>query len=401
MFVQFFALGATSPVISLYLRDCLSFSGVQIGFVLGLAAASFIVSPVITTFLADRLISAERLLCLLNAIGGVCMVVFSMQTEFYPALFIYFVYNMTVNPTIPLINAITFHHSPSDREKFGNIRMWGTIGWIAVAWFCSFVILREGGSAVAREGSRLPLLLWISAITSFIIAAYSLTIPQHGTPNDKTSPDNEAGTNLRASQFFPVDAFRFIMQPHVLALSLLAASYTFLDRFYVLGVPLFLRHAGFSERTVMPVMTLGQIPEIVAMGLLGLVLKRWDVKMMLAFGTAMSVVRFTACSLGSNKFLIYTGLSAHGLAFTCTMVTAIICLDRFCGEQDRTGAHQLFTVLTSGIGGFLGSCAAGLTLDLCTNSVGMVNYGAYWSVPMSVSGVILVMVLWMRMPARG
>ena len=400
MFVQFFALGATSPVMSLYLRDCLSFSGAQIGLVLGLAAVSSIVSPMIMTFLADRFISSERLLCLLNVIGGVCMAIFSMQTEFYPALFVYFIYNMAVNPTIPLINAITFHHSPSDREKFGNIRVWGTIGWIAVAWFFSFVILSDGGSAVAREGSHLPLLLWISAVTSFIMAAYSLTVPKHGTPKDKTPSGNDAETNPRASLFCPVDALRVIMQPGVFTLSLIAASYTFLDRFYSLGVSPFLRQVGFSERAVMPVMTLGQIPEIAAMGLLGLMLKRWDAKVVLALGTAMSVFRFAACALGSNKFLIYTGLSTHGLAYTFTMITVVICLDRFCDERGRTGIHQLFTVLTSGIGGFLGSYAAGLTLDLFTNSVGMVNYGAYWSVPMVASGAILVMVLWMKTPAN-
>jgi NHS family xanthosine MFS transporter len=124
------------------------------------------------------------------------------------------------------------------------------------------------------------------------------------------------------------------------------------------------------------------------------------VKVVLAFGVAMSVFRFAALALGSNKLLIYIGLSAHGLAFTFTMITAVICLDRFCDEQSRTGVHQFFTVLTSGIGGFFGSYAAGLTLDLFTNSVGMVNYGAYWSVPMTLSGVILGVVLWVRIPVN-
>ena len=396
MFVQFFAFGATSPIISLYLRDCLSFSGAQIGLVLGLAAVSSIVSPVVMAFLADRLISSERLLCLLNVLGGACMIIFSMQTEFYPALFVYFMYNLAVNPTIPLINAITFHHSPSSREKFGNTRVWGTIGWVAVAWFFSIVVLRDGGNAAAREGSQLPLLLWISAATSFIMAAYSLTIPKHGTPKDKIASNTDAGTKLRASLLFPVDALRVIMQPHIFTLSLIATSYTFLDRFYSLGISPFLRQAGFSERAVMPAMTLGQIPEIAAMGLLGLMLKRWDAKAVLTFGIALSVLRFAACSLGSSKLLICSGLSAHGLAYTFTMITAVIYLDRFCGERERTGVHQLFTVLTSGIGGLLGSYAAGMTLDLCTHSAGLVNFGVYWAVPMAVSGVILVMMLWMR-----
>jgi len=384
MFIQFFIWGATGPILSLYLRDCLSFSGEQVGLVLGLAAVSSIVSPVIMTFLADRVISSERLLCLLNVAAGACMFVFSMQTEFYPALSIYIVYSVAINPTVPLINAITFHHSPANREKFGNIRVWGTIGWIAVAWFFSFWILRDGGTAQAAGESQLPLLLKISSITSFIMAAYTLTIPKGA---ERTQGERE---------LFPVDAFRVIRKPQVLALSFVGAAGTFIDRFYTVGTAPFLKQAGFHERGIMPAMSLGQIPEIFAMGALALLLRRFGAKTVLLAGVGLGAFRFGACAFGESRWLIYTALSVHGLVYTFVMITVVICLDRYCGPRDRTGVHQLFAVITSGIGGFLGSYAAGWITDAVTDTAGIVNYSAYWTAPFALSVIIFVTILLVR-----
>ena len=390
MFIQFFIWGATGPILSLYLRDCLGFSGAQAGLILGLAAVSAIVSPALMTFVADRLVSSERLLALLNAAGGAFMIVFSMQTRFYPALAAYILYNTAMNPTVPLINAITFHHAPARREKFGNIRVWGTVGWIAVAWVFSFWILRGGApDGGAGQNSHLPILLKVSAITSFIMAAYSLTIP-------KRKARDHGGRPPGPPSFFPAAAFRVVAQPRVLALAAITAAITFVDKFYTVGTAPFLRQSGFSERGIMPAMSLGQVPEIAAMGILGYLLTRWGAKKVLIAGMALEIFRFAACAFGVGKPIIYASLSVHGLAYTFTMITAVICLDGFCGERERSGVHQLFAVMTSGIGGFLGSYAAGLALDFFAGTGGAVNYTGYWAVPLILSIFIFVTILLAR-----
>jgi len=418
MFIQFFIWGATGPILSLYLRDCLGFSGAQVGLILGLSALGSIFSPAFMSFVADRLISSERLLCLLNAVGGVCMFVFSRQTGWYGALTVYVVYQIAVSPMSPLINAITFHHSPVERHKFGNIRVWGTIGWIAVAWFFSFGVLH--GGAAQGGASKLPLLLDISAITSFIMAAYCLTIPKRAkiTPPSVSIPEqiSESTTASISERIVstveettisesivqttpsaePVStpnnrsALKVILRPQVLALSVATAAITFVDKFYNVGTSPFLRSVGLSERAVMPAMSLGQVPEIAAMGVLGYLLARWGTKKVLLLGVAMEIFRFAACAVGVSMPLIYAGLCVHGLAYTFTMVVAVICLDGFCEAGERSGVHQLFNVATAGIGGFLGSYVAGWTADLFTDAAGVVNYRRYWAVPLTISIIIFV-----------
>ncbi|MFP4015165.1 MAG: MFS transporter, partial [Chitinispirillaceae bacterium] len=368
MFLQFFVAGSTLPIMSLYLKEYLNFSGSQVGLIMGLSAVSSIVSPIFMTFIADRVISSERLLSLCHICGAAVMLAFSEQTRFLPVLLFYLAYTLITLPTNSLINAVTFHHSPSERRKFGNIRVWGTIGWIAVAWVFSFGVLR--GDVSPDAPSSLPLLMKISALTSIILSIYALCIPG----KEKL----QSGKTERI--IFPFDSLKVILKPQVLTLSLLAMSITFIDKFYSVGTSPFLKQIGFSEKSIMPAMSLGQIPEIFAMGVLGFLLSRWGMKKVLMIGLFMEIFRFATCAFGTSRFLIYASLSVHGLAYTFVFITAFISLDSFCRGKERAGVHQLFSVIAAGIGGFAGSFTAGRVADLFSDAHGMVDYTKYWSV---------------------
>jgi hypothetical protein len=185
-----------------------------------------------------------------------------------------------------------------------------------------------------------------------------------------------------------------MVKPQVLMLSLIAASVIFIDKFYSIGTAPFLRQMGFSEGSIMPAMSLGQIPEIAAMATLGLMLKRCGFKAVMLAGMAMVIFRYGVyASMPEARWIVYAGLSVHGLAYTFTQVTALISLDGFCGERDRAGVHQLYGVMTGGIGGFLGSYAAGRVADLFAGAGGIVNYGAYWMVPLSLSAALFLVIL--------
>ena len=75
------------------------------------------------------------------------------------------------------------------------------------------------------------------------------------------------------------------------------------------------------------------------------------------------------------------GLSVHGLSYTFIYATASIYLDRFCDAESRSSVHQLFTMITSGIGNFAGYLFCGWAMDACTKGSSQVNYHLFWLVP--------------------
>jgi nucleoside transporter len=387
MFLQFFIAGAYAPVLSLYLKDFLHFSGTQTGIILSVTAAGALIAPLVTSLVADRFIKAERLLGVLQIAGGALLGLFATQTEFVPVTVLYLCYTIINVPTFALTNAIVFHHSPETRHAFGAVRMWGTIGWIAVAWLFSFFWLRGGGDGVTA--GRIPDALWLAALSSLVLGFYAFTLPSSSRPR----------TCLKG--FLPAGSLRVLANPSIVRLCAFMVFVSFFYRFYFFGTAPFLRAIGFSDGAIMPVMSLGQIPEIFAMGILGWLLLRHGSKKILLLGLLLDVFRYATAAAGEPQWLVITGLTVHGLSYTFIYATASIYLDRFCDGASRTGAHQLFSMITSGIGGFTGNIFCGAAMDACTGTGASVNYHAFWLIPAaSLLVLFLISLVFLRNTAH-
>jgi MFS family permease len=353
--------------LSLYLKDTLHFTGAQAGMVLSTTAIGSLVAPLVTVFVADRWIKAERLLAVSQLASGVLMLAFSAQRTFLPVIGYYFCYTLFSVPSFALVNAIIFHHFTGTRHKFGTVRVWGTIGWIAVAWTFGYLWLRQGGGAA---GSRLPDALKLAAYASLALGLYAFTLPV-----------NRPLIRNAGAGFLPLDSLRVLKTPAVLRLCVFMFCMSFIYRFYYFGTAPFLRATGFADNVIMPVMSLGQVTEVFAMGILGLLLLRFGPKRVILLGLLLDCFRYATAALGSPFWLVIAGLAVHGLAYTFIYTTASIYLDGFCDRASRTGVHQLFAMVTSGAGSFAGNIFCGYTMDFCTGNNGAVRYHLFWLAP--------------------
>jgi len=404
MFLQFFVLGATVPIFSLYLTGYLNFSGLQAGTILSMSAVAAFISPLAGAFIADRLIDTSRLYGFCHVAAGILMGALSFQQQFHLFLILYLLYMLVFGPTNALSNAIAFHHLPDSERSFGGVRMWGTVGWIAVAWSFGFLWLRSGDASA----TRLPDALILSAFSSVALGLYAFTLPRspaHASrrrqdPHHLTDENGfDAGTRhvvLKRSitRIFPVESFRVMMHRNVLFLSFISFLVSFVNRFYYFGTGPFLRQIGFEESSIMPAMSLGQVPEVFAMVLLGFFIKRMGIKRVIAMGILMELLRFLSFAVGEPTMIVFAGISFHGIAFAFFFTSASIYLDSHCSRTSRSGTHQLFTIITSGFGSLCGSLAAGKTLDwFVLASTGGVNFRGFWMVPAGISLFAMIIVL--------
>jgi nucleoside transporter len=377
MFLQYFVLGSTVPIMSLYLTEYLSFSGVEAGLILSMSAVAAFISPLAGAIAADRIIGSERLYGFCHLAAGTLMALLSVQTRFQPFLLIYLAYMLVFGPTMALSNAVTFHHLPEAKQTFGGIRMWGTIGWIAVAWLFGFLWLRAGGDMT----DRIPDALKLSALSSICLGVYAFALPKR-----ETAPPQK-------KQLIPVESFRVLFQRNILLLAGISFLISFINRFYYFGTGPFLNQIGFDKSAIMPAMSLGQIPEVFAMGLLGFFLMRFGQKRVIAMGVFMELARFSAFVVGAPRILVFAGICFHGIAFAFFFSAAHIYLDTHCDERSRAGAHQLFAIITSGFGSFFGSLASGKILDIYrVPDTGLVDFHGFWMVPASLAVLALVII---------
>jgi len=367
MFLQFFVFGCTLPIFSLYMKDYLHFTGTQSGIILAVSAISAFFSPLITSFIADRLISAERLLICCNIAGAAAMAALYYQREFYPVLFFYLLYGLITGPAIALTTAIAFHHAPEAVKNFGGIRLWGTFGWFMAAWVFSYLWSGKESSETLHSA------LALSALSSVIISIYAATLPV------ALKRDKQAKVMI-----FPKDSLRVILQPEILIFSIISILISFADRFYMFGGAPFLKNLGFEDRQILPVLSFGQIPEIIGLGALGPILKKFGLKKTLLLGAFFEISRFLIF-LSGDRNLLYLGIGFHGFTYSYFFIPLTIFLDSRCDKYSRAGVHQLFSMI-GGIGALAGNLLAGFIADLTSpNAINQIDFSRFWLVALLFS----------------
>ena len=348
MFMEFFVLGSTMPIISLYLKNELGLSGTRIGIIMAVSAVSSLVSPVISACVADRLISAERLLSIMHFISAFMLYGMRSSTGFTPVLLFYFFYWLLIGPTTALTTAITFHHAPHAVKNFGGIRLWGTIGWIAAAWTFRFWFSAPSDPAYA---GNLDGALLMGIYGSLLLGASALLIP------GRMLPPREPIVLL------PPDALRIIKRPQFLIFVLFAVVITLADRMYMYGGGPFLQSLGYRSENIMPVLSIGQMPEIFGLALLGFFIGRFGIRNTLLLGALFEIIRFALFTTNISGFPLYGAISLHGLAYGFFFVTASIHIDRHCDAKSRSGVHQYFALLVGGTGNLVGNIISGFVAE--------------------------------------
>lgn len=349
-FLHTVAMGAVIPIFSLYFRNEAGLSGSQTGIVLAMAAVSAFISPLVWAVIVDRLISAERLLALSHAAGAVLVWSLSHAEGFYPLLFGYLGYMIFMGSTMPLLNTVVFGHlQERGKGEYGRIRVFGTLGWIMVAWFFSFFWLRAVDSAAFVDALR------VSAAASVVMSLWSFSIPRRRHLHSGS-----------ITRLIPKEAIRVVLRPEVLAVIFAMLLMVVMDRFYIYGGSPLLASLGVNSSSIMPIMSLGQIPELFALFYLDRLILRWGYRRVILFGLMFQVFRFTVFLVAGwlPLALIAVGFSVHGFTYAFGPALCSMYVDTHCEPHNRGGVHQILQLLSFGIGNVIGNISAGMLADV-------------------------------------
>ena len=166
MFLNYVIWGSWYVTLGAYLTINLKFTGTQAGAVFGTTALACMISPFFVGLIADRFFASERVLAVLHLLGAVLLFFVTKATGFGSVYALMFAYCLCYFPTIALTNSLTLQHLKDPGRDFPLIRVFGTLGWIAI------------GVTIGRLGvetSTVPFLL--AAGASVVMSIFSLTLP--------------------------------------------------------------------------------------------------------------------------------------------------------------------------------------------------------------------------------
>jgi MFS family permease len=141
----------------------------------------------------------------------------------------------------------------------------------------------------------------------------------------------------------------------------------------------------------MPLLSLGQVAEVIVMAQLARLQGRFGFKRLLIFGALVQSARFALFAFVPTLPAALPGIMGHGVYFASFFITAFIYLDVHSGAAERARAQQLFNIVAFGIGAVVGFRVAGLIAQACKSPLtGAVDYQRFWLTPAALAFAVAI-----------
>jgi nucleoside transporter len=396
MFLQYAIWGAWLPIFFPFLTTYRGFTGAQAGTLFAVGAIGALVAPFLAGQLADRYFNTEKYLGISHIVGG--LLVWQLaRIESYGGLMIFgILYALVYVPTLGLSNSLAFTHLPDRDRDFGKVRVWGTVGWIAVGigvghWLR--IMHTPAGVPPAEvlraQAQGMGDAFKLSAILGWALGVWCFTLP-------KTPP------KPGQKKFAPFQALAEIRKMPLLALFLISFPMSCVHQFY------FVRTAGFlatlqSSATASidkffaavfgvgggGLMTIGQIAELAVLAFMPILAKKLSRKMLLTVGVLAYTVRFGVFAYLPFTAAVVPALALHGLCFGCFFFVAFMIVDEETSSDVRASAQGLYNLVIMALGVIAGNFFAG-QVDVWATKDKVTNFQTLFSIPMWICVVCLV-----------
>lgn len=353
--------------------NTLQFTGSQIGSIFATMGIAALFMPGVLGIVADRYINAERLLGMCHIIGAVLLFqaskITNPNTMYLVMLFNAFVYM----PTLALNNTVSFHileQKGFDIVKdFPPIRVWGTIGFICAMW-----VVDLGGWTLS------PLQLWSGSAASLILGIYAFTMPECLPVKSTKKRSLSSALGFDAFILFKRTKMAVFFVFAMLLGAALQITNTFGQSFLHDFTP------GYSQSFAVLhpglLMSVSQISEVLFILAIPFFLHRFGIRKVMVMSMFAWVARFGLFGLGNpgdGLILLILSMIIYGVAFDFFLISGSLFVEMETEQGIRASAQGLFSIMTNGIGAFIGGVTSGRIVDYFTHN-GIKNWQSIWFV---------------------
>jgi PPP family 3-phenylpropionic acid transporter len=332
-FFYFAFVGAFAPYFTLYLQD-LGLSAWEIGVLMSVPQVMRLVAPNVWGWLADHLgrrAAIVRLAALCSTLGFAGF----FFTRDYWAMFgamtlVWFFWSAA----LPLVEAITLDHLHGQPDRYGSIRVWGSVGFIVSVL----------GVGVLLDFLPIAALLWVCVIILASVLASALPLR-----------DTKVGAGGTVAPLGDL-----LRRPVVIAL--LAACF-FMS---VAHGPLYvffsihLVEHGYDKMAVGMFWSLGVFAEIGVFMVMPRLMRRVSLRDILLASFALAVLRFLLIGWAADSvvLLLFAQLM-HGATFGAYHAGAMAALTRWFAPAQQARIQGLYGSISFGAGGMIGGLISG------------------------------------------
>jgi PPP family 3-phenylpropionic acid transporter len=339
-FLYFAYVGLVSPYASLFFLDR-GFSVIEIAVLMSMLQITRIVGPFswgwLSDYLSDRIGIIRFCACLAAVIF---LSIFFLHS--YIAFFIWmFVLHTILSSLMPLGESATVHALFKDNsfdKRYGRLRLWGSIGFIAMVLFAGELFQRRGIELYPIVGSVI--------LTFLALVTFRLHEPK-----------------MERRKLVKGELLIVLLNPDVRWFLLSGFFMIFAHAALYVFYSLYLADLGYDKFQIGLFWALGVAAEVIFFYFQSKVLSRLDAEVVLQIAFGIGVFRFILMAFFPLTWVLILAQLMHAGTFGAHHSAATKILQRWFTGPLQARGQALMATVSYGLGGTLGGLLAGWLWD--------------------------------------
>ena len=317
-FLYFAVLGSTVPYMGYYLQS-LHFTAIEIGQLLGIMMFTKVIAPNIWGWLADRSgksIYWVRLATILAAIASIGLIVFQ---SYWAIFFTLMVFSFFWHSSLPQFESYTFNClGQKDKHRYGQIRLWGSIGFIAAVVTIGWQIEHFSVKWFPIDLLLILLLVWGS---SYLV-------------KDGKRQVHEGETH---------GFMQIVKRPEVLSLLVVSFLVQLSHGAYYAFYTIQLSGLGYEKTTISLLWALGVLAEIAVFFWMSQIFRRYKIRTLILLSIGLTIIRWALIgSLADSVFWMLFAQLLHAASFGLFHAAAIYLIDTYFKGNNHGKGQAIF-----------------------------------------------------------
>lgn len=338
-FFYFALLGLISPFLAIFL-DGKGFNSRQVGEILAIITATKIIAPSVWAILADK---TGKPLLIIRLGAFLALLSFSVLfwvNHYWPIIFSLALFTLFWTAILPQLEVHTLNSIRHSNKIYARVRLWGSLGFIALAIIAGEVMSAFGYQTFTHIGMVILVGLFCSTLM--------LTLGKEASSTKKKLNENDAIlsrlTDRRFISFF-------------IAGLLLQVSFAPYYGFFAL----FLRDLHYSGLTIGLIIALGVVAEVVAFIYMGSLFKRFALNSLLVFSLAITGVRWILIPEVADSVLWLCIIQlSHAASFAIYHSASMQFISTHFSKTQQSRGQGFYLGGVYGIGGAVGAYVTGI-----------------------------------------
>ncbi|MCB5190344.1 MFS transporter [Methylobacillus arboreus] len=338
-FAYFGFVGAFTPFWTLYLKS-LAFSAFQIAILMSLFQIARSFSPSLWGWVADHRGHRVPIIQFLAGASLLAYVGVFFGNSFYWLFAIMLTLSFFWSASLPLIEAVTLGHLGDRLDRYGHIRLWGSIGFVVAVVGLGYAVQYLGMMA----------LLWVILILLAAVWGLSWRLADPLVALQHHDSDGSWWAILRRREVIALMAACFAM----------SAAHGVYYTFY----SIYLVDHGYSKGIVGWLWGLGVMCEIMVFLYMPRLFALFGLRRIMLTSLFLAFVRFFVIGWAVDVWwLIVLAQTLHAATFGSYHAAAVALTHRYFRGKHQSKGQGLYTSISYGVGGTLGAVISGFAWD--------------------------------------